>query len=137
MMLRFVDVCCLIEATYRNEQPMVLKTIFGWAMLGRYKPDQEQLSSLPAPVCHASASPSTDDLLQRFWEIEEVSSPASVHTPEEHVVVDHQVTLPKKLDAPLLGESHLQAVMEVQLSRGHECHTSRATQTIPMRGYHR
>ena len=93
--------------------------------MGRYKPDLEQNPSQPTPVCHAAATAtlSTDDLLQRFWETEEVASSTTCNTPEEHVVVEHfksthvylstgkyQVTFSKKPDAPALGKSRLQAV---------------------------
>ena len=59
-----------------------------WTILGRYKPDSEQPTSQPAPVCHTT-TPSTDDLLQRFWETEEVSTVSPCYTPEEKVVIEH------------------------------------------------
>ena len=73
-------------------------------------------------IRHISTSISTDSLLQHFWETEEVSS-TTVDSPEEQTAITHfnnthifvppgryRVTLPRKPDAALLGESRQQAV---------------------------
>ena len=105
-------------------QPMAIKTTFGWAILGHYKLNSESYSTHPAQVCSVTASLNSDDLLRRFWEIEEfATSNKKSLTPEEQEVITHfkhnhvllpvgryEVTLPKKSNAPLLGESRLQAV---------------------------
>ena len=71
---------------------------------------------------HIATSPSYEELIQRFWNIEKVAS-TQCHTPEEQVTVDHfhathsflssgiyEVSLPKKPDALSLGESRTQAL---------------------------
>ena len=100
-----------------------MKTIFGWAILGRYKQDSGKTVSQPTQVCNATATLSLDDLLRRFWETEEVSTSSPCYMPEEQVVLNHfktnhvhlstgryKLALPKKLDPPPLGESPTQAV---------------------------
>ena len=110
-----------------SSQPIAIKTIFGWALLGRYSPDCELSisSSLSRPIYHVLSSPNTDSILQQFWNIEEVATghTALNLTQEEQVVVDHfkkthlylptgryQVTLLRKSDVSELGESRAKAV---------------------------
>ena len=89
--------------------------------MGRYSSTSTSTSTANT-ACQALSLSSPDDLLQKFWETEEVSS-AACHTPEEKVVLDHftnnhvllpqgryQVSLPRKADAPSLGESRSQAL---------------------------
>ncbi len=106
------------------EQPMAMKTIFGWAILRRYKLNSKFYSTHPTQVCSVTASLNSDDLLRQFWEIEEsATSHQKCLTPEKQEVITHfkhnhvllpvgwyEVTLPKKSNAPTLGESRAQAV---------------------------
>ena len=105
------------------QQPMAMRTIFGWAILGRYKPDPELPLSQPTLVGHTAATLSSDDLLKCFWETEEVYAPTTCLIPEEQIAIQHfqanhsylptgryQVTLPRNQNFPPLGESRQQAV---------------------------
>ncbi len=92
-------------------EPVAIKTVYGWAILGRLPSTSNSATS---SVNVVSPTPTSDDLLKRFWETEEVST-APVHTSEEKVVQEHfvsnhvflsqglyQMTLPRKADAPVL-----------------------------------
>ena len=73
-------------------------------------------------ICHIAMNPSTDSLLQRFWEIEEISRSSTVLTHDEQVAIDnfshthvyaagrYIVTLPRKPDVTKLGNSRAQAL---------------------------
>ena len=102
---------------------MAVKKAFGWTVLGSYSPSSEQTLSQTAMVGNMAATTSSDDLLKRFWETEELTEPSACTTPEEQLVVTHfqhnhlylkagryQVSLPKKSDPPSLGESRSQAL---------------------------
>ena len=102
--------------------PVATSTVFGWAIMGLYNPDIHHSSPQQIPIVHVLSSPSYDELLQRFWETEEVATNPCL-TPEEQVTVDRfnasyqylsvgrfQVSLPKRPDAPTIGESRSQAV---------------------------
>ena len=104
------------------KQPIAVNTVFGWAILGRYVPDQDPIHTTSATVCNLAVNRSTDSLLQKFWETEEVSTNSHCLTQDEKVVVEHftkshtylpsgryQVTLPRKTDVPSLGDSQKQA----------------------------
>ena len=105
------------------DQPIALWTIFGWAISGRYKSDPEHYSSHSAQVCHLASAPSSDELLKRFWETEEVFFPCHCFTPEERSVIDHFQThhsylpegrfrfSPCKPNHPPLGESRTWATL--------------------------
>ena len=100
---------------------MALNTVFGWAILGRYLPQcTQQTVNVISP---AGANPS-DDLLTRFWEIEEPPNEQPTFTPEEEAVQKHfdlthsyvdppghyQVSLSRKSKHATLGLSRPQAV---------------------------
>ena len=76
---------------------VAIDTVFGWAIMGPYSTQYCTWSAAPSNNSiinaiseHVTASDS-DDLLKRFWEMEQVWSVLS-HTPEEKVVVDHYAT---------------------------------------------
>ena len=105
------------------EQPTAMKTIFGWAIMGIYRPIVEGASQNTTSVCNGLPMSESDALLRKFWETKEVSISSPCHTPEEKQVLKHfeanhtflptgryQVMLPRKPDAPLLGESRKQTV---------------------------
>ena len=101
--------------------PTAMETIFGWVLCG----STEFLASHPsvATACHASIE-MKDDLIRKFWEIEELPNQVASHlSMEEHIIVQHfnanhickpdgrfMVPLPKKSDDATLGESRSQAV---------------------------
>lgn len=106
--------------------PSAWNTIFGWAILGPFQPFQTP--NHPTAVITLNqvhrAEP-IDELLSRFWEMEEPSTPSTqAFTPEEESVQEHfllnhkylssqcrySVTLPRKPDMPALENSRQQAV---------------------------
>ena len=100
--------------------PSAWKTAFGWAIRGPFTPDSTQQTHQAAShIMIPTVVESTEKALTRFWESEEPPHMGEVLTPEEHLVRTHysnthvflptvgryEVTLPKKPDAPYLGES--------------------------------
>ena len=99
--------------------PTAFETVFGWVLAG----STGQLAPETFVNSHHTLTTSCDDLLRRFWEVEENMKHGSDLSPEERSVVQHFhenhrraidgrfiVPLPKKPHAPLLGESRSQAV---------------------------
>ena len=99
--------------------PSAFETDFGWVLAGETNMHFSHLSLLT----HHTTISSGDDLLRKFWEIEEQPSEYSCLSPEERSVVEqfrkhHSrtsdgrfiVPLPKKPQMKPLGESRLQAV---------------------------
>ena len=105
-----------------------IETVFGWAIRGPYVPDRPG-ASRPATVHLAIKEPvdtpkEPTDPLVRFWLSEEPGKPASACSPEEEAIQQqyadthvflpsvgkYQVTLPKKGQDLILGESRSQAV---------------------------
>ena len=99
--------------------PLALETKFGWVLAGKTTLTSQQpiVGSHHATVC------SGDDILRKFWEIEEGPKDGSNLTPEEQAVTlyfqnTHSrteegrfvVPLPKDPQARPLGESRAQAV---------------------------
>ena len=99
--------------------PVAFETMFGWVLAGP--------TSQPTPksiiTSHHVFVTSGDDLLRRFWEIEENVKHEVLLSPEERSVMQHFekthrrahdgrfiVSLPKKPHAPPLGESRSHAV---------------------------
>ena len=98
--------------------PTALQTKFGWVLAG----DADTSPTVHVTSHHVSLL-TGDELLRRFWEIEELPSNNPLHTAEESTVVDHfmkhhtrspegrfVVPLPKQLNVPGLGESRTIAV---------------------------
>ena len=104
-----------------SNQPIARKTIFGWVVMGRYSTKETKVVNA-ANVCNIIVNPTSDELLKRFWEIEEVTSSSSYTTEEKEVIAHfnsstvflpvgrYQVKLPKKSGAHTLGESKSQEV---------------------------
>ena len=99
--------------------PTAFETCFGWVLAGAV--DHGQPRSLVVSN-HASVL-STDDLLRKFWETEELSNGQSPLSAEERFVVTHfqkshhrdntgrfVVPLPRRTDVEPLGESRSLAV---------------------------
>ena len=109
-----------------KDQPDARLTVFGWALMGPYTHDFQR-NSRTAITCVASAeaedSLTTDQLLRKFWEVEEPAVYKTAFTPtenkvEEHYQQTHQylpeqkrylVRLPKTEEKAVLGESKTQA----------------------------
>ena len=119
----FADVLLQGRRTGPPGSPVALETKFGWVLSGSTRstnsPDQ---INLQATTFHVSAI-SGDDILRKFWEVEESPDDSPVLSLEECAVVCHfeanhhctkegrfMVPLPKKLDAKPIGESRSQAV---------------------------
>lgn len=94
--------------------PSAFEPAFGWVLSGTVH------GSLAGArvVTHNTAVSSGDDLLRKFWEVDALHTSRNVMSVEERSVVDHfncthcrdhegrfVVALPKKPDAPPLGES--------------------------------
>ncbi len=100
--------------------PVAFQTKLGWVLAG----NTNVPSTESTIVSHHTHHVAGDDLLQKFWELEENPSEDLVLTPEEAGVVKHfetehirsksgrfiVVPLPKKPDSKPLGESRMQAV---------------------------
>ena len=65
--------------------PVAFETKFGWVLTGKI--DNLKLSSDVASLHVATLF--GDDILRKFWEIEECPRSASDHSPEERAVVKH------------------------------------------------
>lgn len=102
--------------------PVAFETIFGWVLAGRTNSVVAQHSVVSHHVS-VSSSCDNDDLLKRFWEIEEPPNSDNVLTMEEREVVNHfkrsykqnengrfVVPLSKNVNTKPLGESRAQAV---------------------------
>ena len=100
--------------------PVAFQTQFGWVLAGR---TSSVISSHSLIAAHHVSVTSGDDLLRKFWEIEETPNTSSNLSPEERSVVQHFdkthtrsaagrfiVPLPKKPQSKPLGESKSQAV---------------------------
>ena len=110
-----------------RDQPDARLTVFGWALMGPYTHNFQQ-NSKTAITCVAAAeaedSIPLDQLLRKFWEVEETTVYKTALTPtekkvEEHYLQTHQylpdekiylVRLPKVEKEVALGESQTQAV---------------------------
>ena len=99
--------------------PIAFDTQFGWVLAG----STDSYTHTPAIVTHHTAVLTGDDLLRRFWEVEEKFGPGGCLTQEEKLVMNHfknhhtrleggrfMVPLPKKSGTKPLGESRSQAV---------------------------
>ena len=109
----------------RREDPEAWLTVFGWTVLGSYKPSQSapHISKITHFVASVEADDAANSILARFQELEEPSEfsvplTAAESRVEEHYASTHKydpvlkhytVCLPKVDDPPQLGESRTQA----------------------------
>ena len=102
--------------------PSAFMTEFGLVLAGEVDHSLPHLSHL-AIMAHHTATTHRNDILQRFWEVEQRPGDQSSLSREENTVVEHfrqchsrtpegrfVVPLPKRSPAPTLGESRTQAV---------------------------
>ena len=100
--------------------PTAFETQFGWVLAGRTNPATSTNQAVATNHITVSCD---DDILRKFWEIEENPKEVSCLSPEERTVVRHFqdthsrsetgrfiVPLPKKPQCKALGESRSQAV---------------------------
>ena len=118
--------------------PVAFETVFGWVLAG----STDQSTSEPVALSHHTFVTADDDLLRRFWEIEENTKHKTNLSPEERSVVQHFemshrrapdgrfiVPLPKKPHAPPFGESRSHAVRRF-LSLEHSLHAAGEFETF-------
>ena len=99
--------------------PVAFETLLGWVLAGR----QEHPVVLDHAITLHTSVLSGDDVIQRFWEVEERIPSAPIMSAEERHVIKHFkehhsrapdgrfiVPLPKKSEAGVLGESRSSAV---------------------------
>ena len=105
--------------------PAAQDTIFGWVLFGNTSPNlvrESTLGTKATTMFFAASQPSTEEILQRFWSLEEAPNTMQTFSPVERLVVDdftvhHKrdtdgrfiVRLPFKSDVAPLGESWPQA----------------------------
>ena len=102
-----------------QDTPTALNTEFGWVLAGNTGPQADA----QLVITHLTSVLTGDDLLRKFWEVEEKTIADCTLTLEERCAVDHfnshhsrnqdgrfVVPLPKRSMAPKLGESRSQAV---------------------------
>ena len=101
--------------------PAAMETIFGWVLCGDISPGS---NSQRVTAYHSTIGSSDDDIIRKFWEIEETPNKLeSSLSIEERSVVNHYKTshirkpdgrfivpLPKKTEKQTLGESRSQAI---------------------------
>ena len=100
------------------EAPIAFETEFGWVLAGQATTCQPTVQIASHHTLHC-----LDDVLQKFWEVEESPTSKPALSPDERIVVEHFrinhsrtsdgrfiVPLPKRSDTKPLGESRSQAV---------------------------
>jgi hypothetical protein len=98
------------------DTPVAFETVFGWVLAG-------SVESTESKICVSSHHASVEDILRRFWEIEDAPLTDSTQSLEERTILRHFhetcsrtpegrfiVTLPKKPDAKAIGESRSLAI---------------------------
>ena len=101
--------------------PIAIHTIFGWAILGQYSGESPKQA---INVVTTVTQDPIDDVISRFWKVEEPPDQPSLFTPTEELVQHHYaethtyvpepghyvVKLPRKNDQSTLGPSRAQAI---------------------------
>ena len=108
--------------------PAAWHTVFGWVIMGKYTPDQptnsNNLNLTSQAASTTQVQQNSDDILAKFWELEEPPTMEQTFTPEEQRVESHyqtthkylpdqqryMVSLPKVVARLQLGDSRAQAV---------------------------
>lgn len=119
----FVDILRHGRRSGPAGSPIAVETDFGWVLCGGTMDGSTTPGEVGFHVAsfHTSVS-STDDLLRKFWEVEEPLGSQPPLSPEERFVVQHfldnhsrsragrfVVPLPRRQDAKTIGESRSQA----------------------------
>jgi hypothetical protein len=115
----FVEVLLDGRRTGPPGSPVAFNTEFGWVLGGNV----ESLTPKPQIIGHHTLVSSIEDILRKFWEIEEAPTNEVTLSLEERTVLHHyqsthsrtpdgrfMVHLPKKSDARSIGESRSRAL---------------------------
>lgn len=115
----FVEVICHGRRCGPHNSPTALNTEFGWVLAG----NAGSQTDTQLVATHLTSVLTGDDLLRRFWEVEEKTIANCTLTLEERCAVEHfnshryrdqdgrfVVPMPKRSMATKLGESRSQAV---------------------------
>ena len=119
----FVDILRHGRRTGPTGSPVASETDFGWVLCGGRVDKTSSSGGINLHVMSLHAAEHTDDILRKFWEMEEPPAISISCSPEERAVVNHFhanhsctksgrfiVPLPRKPDAKALGESRSQPV---------------------------
>ena len=114
----FVDVVRQGRRKGSHDSPIAIESEFGWVLAGHTGSENSHTI-----ISHHASVLTGDNVLRRFWEVEEKPIINCTLTPEERAVIDHfrdnhsrdsegrfVVPLPKRPNAKELGESRTQAV---------------------------
>ena len=119
----FVDTLCHGRRAGPAGSPVAIETEFGWAACGGSTANPRDVNL--HVVSHHASAVCSDDILHKFWEIEESPPNSPALTVEERSVIQHSIAktnhsrtstgrfvvpLPRRPDAKLVGESRSQAV---------------------------
>ena len=76
--------------TGAGNAPIAWKTIFGWAIFGPFQSSPNNHNAINSSMNHyVHVETEADQLLKRFWEVEELSPDTKAFTPEEEAVQQH------------------------------------------------
>ena len=121
----FVDILRHGRWTGSLGSPVALETEFGWVLSGSTAPSTltEDQVNLHVMALHTAITTCGDDILRKFWEIEESPVNLPALSMEERAVVRHfeanhrrteegrfEVPLPRRSDVKPIGESRSQAL---------------------------
>ena len=109
--------------------PMALETDYGWILCGSVNDLQDEIQASTHLMVHhvMTTDPPVDELIKRFWELEEVPNDPVLSQQEKDVVQQFEmthsrdpngrfiVTLPRRDQHKSLGESQSQAVRRFQM----------------------
>ena len=84
----FLDVLRQGRRSCPSGSPTALETEFGWVLCGGSTSSHDCITNVCVTSLHSSVT-SDDDILRRFWEIEEAPSDQSALSIEKRVVVRH------------------------------------------------
>lgn len=115
----FVSILCNSRRTGPVGSPIAVETDFGWVVCGGSTPSSKEVVSHHASVLYAYGN----DILCKFWEVEESPTTSPVLTAEERFVVRHFesnhsrsqsgifiMPLQRRTDVKSIGESRSSAV---------------------------
>ena len=121
----FVDVILHGRRSGPSGTPIAFETCFGWVLAG----STEFCSLVPHVTTHHVSCATGDEILRKFWEVEDGPLSETIFSPEEWSAVQHfkanqtrtkdgrfVVPLPKRENAKHLGESIYQRFLSLERS---------------------
>ncbi|XP_033241627.1 uncharacterized protein [Drosophila pseudoobscura] len=120
----FYDILCVGQIKLERGLPIIQKTRLGWVVTGggQYSRSSVLLAASSSTELSQTPTVGLDELVRRFWEVENCHGPATEATKEEIACEEHFkkhcgrlpsgeycVQLPLKLSDSLLGDSYQQA----------------------------